>query len=302
MYNKWSSITSSKFPEPEFEKKESALQTLSEVIQTSSKTLTGADLPGFMYRRNDFDIEYDDSAELIIADLELNDDDSNEERAIKLNCMRNLTERLKRRELVKDFTNKFGFTKIQQQMDLCRSRTAEELDLIGKMRPLERFFDSPEGFYAFVQSALYEKRLEMRLTQLGVGKPDTKMDPDTNLSSDTKGLEGEESKPLTRSRSLIDTSRKSKVTEQEVKRISDIVKSDTILTGMKEVIGEDEVAVIGSVRVDPNQFALAKGTVLRCLQNSGYNTANISLKSLGNVLEVGVCGEMVIEGTLKIES
>ena len=54
-------------------------------VRDRNAHLPGSDLPGFMPLREDFDIEYENDAELILADMEFDlDDDHPSERELKL--------------------------------------------------------------------------------------------------------------------------------------------------------------------------------------------------------------------------
>jgi transcriptional adapter 2-alpha len=125
-----------------------------------------ADLPGFMPRREDFEIEYDDTAELAIADLEFYGDETINERESKCGLLLALNQRLHRRETVKKFAIDNGLVSVREQLEALRSNTAEEVDLRGKLRSVRRFFESSHEFNEFLHLTLCETRLRARLDRI----------------------------------------------------------------------------------------------------------------------------------------
>jgi transcriptional adapter 2-alpha len=63
-----------------------------------------AEIVGFMPKRFEFEVEYDNDAELLLAEMEFNEDDSEEEKKVKFRLMDiynyRLTERIRRKEFV----------------------------------------------------------------------------------------------------------------------------------------------------------------------------------------------------------
>lgn len=77
-----------------------------------------------MPRRGDFEVEYDNDAELLLAEMEFNDDDTEEEKAMKYRLMdiynEKLNERIKRKEFV--ITRKLLDLKEQMRLDKLRTK------------------------------------------------------------------------------------------------------------------------------------------------------------------------------------
>lgn len=74
-------------------------------VSSANKTGTNpAEIVGFMPKRRDFEVEYDNDAELLLAEMEFNDDDSEEEKQMKFRLIdiynHKLDERIKRKEFV----------------------------------------------------------------------------------------------------------------------------------------------------------------------------------------------------------
>ena len=63
----------------------------------------GGDLPGFLPLREDFDIEYDNDAEALLADLEFYDDEHPSERELKHSVISIFNKKLDEREYRKRF-------------------------------------------------------------------------------------------------------------------------------------------------------------------------------------------------------
>ena len=66
-------------------------------------TYIGGDLPGFLPLREDFDIEYDNDAEALLADLEFYDDEHPSERELKHSVISIFNKKLDEREYRKRF-------------------------------------------------------------------------------------------------------------------------------------------------------------------------------------------------------
>ena len=73
-------------------------------INNKIMLLPGSEIPGFMPLRQDFEVEYENDAELMLADMEFLNDDHPSERELKLQVIRiynqKLEERRKRRQFV----------------------------------------------------------------------------------------------------------------------------------------------------------------------------------------------------------
>ena len=118
-----------------------------------------------MPRRGDFEIEYDNDAELLLAEMEFNDDDSEEDKAMKFRLIdiynHKLDERIKRKEFV--ISRKL--LDIREQMRLDKARTKEEKEIHNLMKVLARF-NTPEDHEKLVQGIIKEKQLRQRIAEL----------------------------------------------------------------------------------------------------------------------------------------
>ncbi|KFG32236.1 ADA2-A transcriptional co-activator SAGA component, partial [Toxoplasma gondii FOU] len=120
---------------------------------------------GYWPLRGDFDVEYDNDAELILADMEFKEDEAVQERYLKLQIIEiynsKLDERLYRKRTV--INRGLLDTKTLHQRE--KKRTKEERDLHNLFKPLARFH-SDEEQERLVQLLIEEKRIRARLSML----------------------------------------------------------------------------------------------------------------------------------------
>lgn len=107
------------------------------VNQLASNVKSGsnpAEIVGYMPKRGDFEVEYDNDAELLLAEMEFNDDDSEEEKKMKFRLIdiynHKLTERIRRKEFV--ISRKLLDLKEQNRLD--KTRTKEEKEIYNMMK------------------------------------------------------------------------------------------------------------------------------------------------------------------------
>lgn len=120
------------------------------------------DLLGFMPRRGDFEIEYDNDAELLLAEMEFLEEETGEERAAKFRLLdiynHKLTQRIKRKEFV--ITR--NLMELKESARVEKARTKEEKEIHCMMRVLARF-SSMEEHEGLVQGIIREKQLRQRI-------------------------------------------------------------------------------------------------------------------------------------------
>lgn len=97
-----------------------------------------------MPKRRDFEAEYDNEAELLLAEMEFNDDDTEEEKEMKFNLItiynHKLTERIRRKEFV--ITRNLLDLKEQARIEKMRSK--EEKEIYNILRVFARFSESAD--------------------------------------------------------------------------------------------------------------------------------------------------------------
>jgi len=118
-----------------------------------------------MPKRRDFEVEYDNDAELLLAEMEFNDDDSEEEKTMKFRLIdiynHKLDERLKRKEFV--ITR--GLLDLKEQMRLEKNRTKEEKEIYNMMKVFARFSSAKEH-EELVKGIIREKQIRQRIEEL----------------------------------------------------------------------------------------------------------------------------------------
>jgi len=80
--------------------------------------LPGADLAGFMPLREDFEIEYEDNAEVLLADMEFSPDDHPSERELKLQIVKIYNAKLSQRDMRKRFVIDRGLVDFKKQQSV----------------------------------------------------------------------------------------------------------------------------------------------------------------------------------------
>ena len=129
------------------------------------RTMSGSELAGYMPRRGDFDIEWDNDAEAILAEMEFSADDAPQDRQLKLQIVEIYNAKLDERERRKQFL-------IDRKLLDYRKNQAEDLllppderDLVNRMRLFARFH-SPEEHEKFIKDLLKAKRLRKEIARL----------------------------------------------------------------------------------------------------------------------------------------
>ncbi|KAI5670837.1 hypothetical protein M9H77_11201 [Catharanthus roseus] len=133
--------------------------------KSESSKLEGSslmDLSGYNLKRQEFDPEYDNDAENLLADMEFKETDTEEEQEIKLRVLRLYSKRLDERKRRKDFIldrnllhqNAFEKDLSQEEKALCRNYD-----------PFMRFL-SKEEYEEFIKSVVAEHRILKRIQEL----------------------------------------------------------------------------------------------------------------------------------------
>ena len=258
-------------------------------LDTGCESLQGADMVGFLPRRCDFDLEYDDSAELIIADLELVDDEPPEDVATKLECLRLYTARVYAREIAKRFALREGLTEYQSQFDSMRCRTAEETDLRGKLRCLQRFFQSNRNFEDFVQLLLNEQRVKERLMALHPDKMNSPA-PDTipTAISHTEDRESDLPQMATRSKTSSDSKRSIRAIEDDCTKIKDFVSQQSASSVGNDTMNDCEIQYCSDLGIPIELFPILRDALLNTTHHQDSESAEIAIRKFGKSISLVV--------------
>lgn len=90
-------------------------------IREKIAQMPGADLPGYMPLREDFEVEWENDAELILADMEFQEDDHPSEEELKIQLVDIYNRKLQEREKRKQFVLERGIFDIKKQLQVCLS-------------------------------------------------------------------------------------------------------------------------------------------------------------------------------------
>ena len=117
-------------------------------------------LVGYIPNRGDFDQEYENDAELILADMEFKEEDTRWERELKLKVLEVYCSKLDARSERKKFILERGLLERKE-----RKRGKEEREIWNNMRVFARFH-SAEEHEQFIQGLANEARLRRRIERL----------------------------------------------------------------------------------------------------------------------------------------
>lgn len=120
---------------------------------------------GYLYLRGDYDMEYAASAEEVLGDMEITEEDSKEDRETKLNLLRLYDYKLSERENRKKFAYERGIIDWKRVQGIEKKRSKDERDVLKKYRCFARFV-AQEKFDEFTEGLLAENRIRKRIEQL----------------------------------------------------------------------------------------------------------------------------------------
>ncbi|KAL4151200.1 hypothetical protein PRNP1_008149 [Phytophthora ramorum] len=122
-------------------------------------------LAGYMPLRGDFDVEYDNEAEVIMADMEFSDADHPAERELKLKVIQIYNQKLANRIERKKFVVERGLLDYKLHQHTERKRPKEERELLAQVRPFARF-QTPGEHEKFVEGLIAAMRLKKQILLL----------------------------------------------------------------------------------------------------------------------------------------
>ena len=120
---------------------------------------------GYMPKRGDFEQEYDQDADLLLADMEFFDDDTEDDIKLKNDVIDLYNARLDERIRRKKFVIERGLLDIKKIQKLERKRTKEEREIINAMKIFARFH-SQEDHERLVNSLIKERLMREVIEQL----------------------------------------------------------------------------------------------------------------------------------------
>ena len=126
---------------------------------------SASEIVGFWPKRDEFENEYLNDAELEIAELEFLEDDTKSENELKLNVLRVYNKQLEEREKRKRFVIDRGLLDIKKTMNYERKLNKEEREIYNCLKPFARLIDNDQ-FTNLFEGIILEKNLRQRLNQL----------------------------------------------------------------------------------------------------------------------------------------
>lgn len=129
------------------------------------RDLPGSELGGCMPRRGDFDMEYENDAEQVLADMEFSANDSPQDRALKIQVIQIYNSRLDERERRKQFVVSRKLLDYRKNQVADAKLPRDERDLLRRLRLFERLH-TPEEHQQFVEGILKAKRLRKEIAKL----------------------------------------------------------------------------------------------------------------------------------------
>lgn len=126
---------------------------------------TAEEIIGYWPRREEFDIEFLNEAEIEIAELEFLEDDSQEDIDLKLNVLQIYNYHLAEREARKKFVIERGLLDVKKQMNFERKLPKDDREIYICLKPFARFLSQDE-FNELFEGLVLEKNLRQRLNQL----------------------------------------------------------------------------------------------------------------------------------------
>ena len=130
----------------------SAIQACTEVI-------------GYHPKRGDFDQEYDMDAELLLADMEFFEEDTEEQIQLKNSVIELYNARLDERIRRKKFVIERGLLDLKRTQKFERKRSKEEREIINSMKIFARF-NTEEEHQKLVQNLIKERLLREVIEQM----------------------------------------------------------------------------------------------------------------------------------------
>lgn len=127
--------------------------------------MQGSDLAGFMPRRGDFDIEWDNEAEKLLMDMEFLPNDSKEDVELKLKVLEIYNSRLDNRNNRKQFLIDRGLLDYRKKHREDSKLPSDERDLVNRMRLFARFH-SPDEHEKLIEDLLKAKRMRKEIARL----------------------------------------------------------------------------------------------------------------------------------------
>ena len=130
-----------------------------------STVQTAGEILGYWPKRDEFDIEFLNDAELEIAELEFLDEDSENDKKLKMEVLKVYNQQLDERKLRKDFIIQKNLLDLKRQNNFESQLSKEDREILNFLKPFARFYDYSE-FFDLYEGIVLEKNLKQKLYQL----------------------------------------------------------------------------------------------------------------------------------------
>lgn len=123
------------------------------------------ELAGFMPKRGEFEVEYDNDAEHLLVDMSFNDDDTPTERELKIATLHIYNQRIEKRVEARNFVVGHRLMDLKRMQQRDRKRSKEDKIIYKRTRKLLQFVGSDEHD-DFVQDLSAEIEIKKRIEKL----------------------------------------------------------------------------------------------------------------------------------------
>lgn len=135
------------------------------LLEDSKAGTTILDQSGYNPKRQEFDPEYDNDAELPLAEMEFKENDTDADHELKLRMLHIYLSRLDERKRRKEFILERGLLDVNRQQALDKKRSKEERELYQRTRIFMRYHSSEEH-EALLEGLNAERRIRQRIADL----------------------------------------------------------------------------------------------------------------------------------------
>ncbi|KAG6549158.1 hypothetical protein Mapa_009384 [Marchantia paleacea] len=135
------------------------------LAEDNKSSATNPESSGYVAKRHEFDPEYDNDADLLLADMEFKDNDSETDRELKLRILHIYLARLAERRRRKDFIIERGLINLKKQAAFDRRRTKDEKELYLRTRVFLRYHTNEEHD-ELLAGLCAERKIRQRIEEL----------------------------------------------------------------------------------------------------------------------------------------
>lgn len=221
---------------------------------------------GYLYLRNDFEIEFENNAEDMIALMSISKKDTGTELELKEKMLLGYQFKLDEREKRKTFSVERGFIDFKKTQQMEKKRTREERELHSKFRPFFRFCSTDE-YNDLIQGMITEKRLKEQIKQLQTYR---------SLGIQTNS----QKEKYERDKKKRETEGRERSSYRSRSRTSDVISLDTI-TSEIEILSPKEKEICQQLKLQTKQYLVIKDACIRQETTSGILKRSALAKIMG---------------------